>query len=122
MAAAAQPIRVLIVDMPKLLREIVGRALEDEPRVEVVGVLPASADLAEATCRLRAAVLVMGEDHPDARDPWLTSSGRRSVPKLLSVAADGRHSSLSELRPHRVALGELSPDALVGAVLSAATH
>lgn len=118
-----QPIRVLIVDMPRMLHEIVHRSVDECDDMLVVGSLPGSDDgtLADCVAETEPEVVVIGADHPDvaaSRCPRLLAD--RAMTKLLAVADDGGETFLYELRPTRTPLGELSPTALLAAIRSAA--
>jgi len=102
------PIRVLIADMPGILRGVVRHSLETHDDFEVVEDLGARGSLAAAVERTGAHVVVVDAAHPEARSDWPAVA-------LLAVAADGRKAW--RVQP----LGELSPEALANAVRSAVT-
>ena len=115
------PIRVLILDLPALLRDIVRETLRPDDGIVVLGDAPADASLEEAVEQTGASVVIVGRGHPEAVDmpPALV---RRARLRVLAVAADGRESVMYELQPHRRELGELSPDGLLDAVRANAGH
>ena len=99
------PIRVLIVDMPGILRGVVRHSLERAEDLEVVEELK-ELPLADAIQRSRAQVVIVEAGHREARGAWPTVV-------LLALAADGR--AAWRVEP----LGELSSEALAEAVRSA---
>ena len=103
-----EPIRVLIADMPGVLRGVVRHSLETHDDVTVVDELTSPAPLAEAVARTGAQVVVVDAGHPEARCEWPSVV-------LLALAPDGREAWRVE------PLGELSPEALAAAVRSAVT-
>jgi DNA-binding NarL/FixJ family response regulator len=100
------PIRVLIADMPGVLRGVVRHSLETHDDLQVVGELTTPEPLADAVARSGAQVVVIDAGHPEARGRWPAVA-------LLALAADGREAWRVE------PLGELSPEALPAAVRSA---
>lgn len=102
------PIRVLIADMPGVLRGVVRHSLETHDDLVVVEELTSPAPLADAVARSGAQVVVVDAGHPEARGDWPDVA-------LLALTADGREAWRVE------PLGELSPEALAAAVRSAVT-
>ena len=98
--------------MPPLLRGIVRETLGREPDLEVVGEHEAGADVREAVARDRADFVIVGSGR--AADAYVRSVvGGRCCVRALELRADGTEGVLYELRPHRVSLGEISPDTLL---------
>jgi len=108
--------RVALVDLPRLLREIVERAVAGQPDMEIAE-LRAGGDLSDALRAARADVVVSGADHD--YDELRDLLDRRPRLKVLTVADDGREATLYELRPARTQLGEVSPETIVEAIRSA---
>lgn len=113
------PIRVLIVALPGILRDIIRGLLADEDDVEVVGDLRETEAVLAFMNRVPTDVVVMG-----CANSELPESGRRlfdehPAVRVLCLSADGRRTFLFELRPHRVAIGEVSPDELVATIIGA---
>jgi DNA-binding NarL/FixJ family response regulator len=102
--------RILLADMPQMLRDIVAGILVPEPDLEVVAETAAVNGLPDAVSRFGADVVIVGRD-----DPSLATTLMEGAPriKVLAVTAGGRESWLYELRPQRVSLGEISPQRLV---------
>jgi DNA-binding NarL/FixJ family response regulator len=93
-----------------MLRDIVAESLASEPDMEIVAeVLDASSLPASVKCS-NTHVVVIGRD-----DSLLAARLLNECPrvKVLVVASHGRESWLYELRPQRVALGEISPQKLI---------
>lgn len=107
--------RVVIVDLPRVLREII-REILTQPGIEVVGETIGDVNLSELVRATRADVIVMG-----LSDTRLPRNGRRLLVqhprlRLVGVAADGRATVMYELLARRRSLGELSPHALLNVV------
>jgi hypothetical protein len=91
-------ITIVLVGLPRMLRDLVASAVESQPDLEIVG----DAD--------RADVVVAGAaslDEAKALD-LVARNGLR----VLSVGDDGE-ATLYECRPMRTPVGELTPDLLV---------
>jgi DNA-binding NarL/FixJ family response regulator len=116
---AALPIRVLLIDMPQLLREIIRRRLARDERFEIVGEYTKHVSIEFAVDRSRADYVIVGEDVFDS------ASVRRRVleegpqVRVLAVRPDGGRATLHQLRPEEVELGELSPERLVDLIAEA---
>jgi len=111
---------VLLVGMPGLLRDIIGRVLQAQPDMQIVGDLPAADNLDHFTRKEPPDVVVFGavtEAISDACQVLI-----RAVPKtkLLGIAPSGRRSVLCTLSVQTVELGELSPEELAAVIRNAA--
>lgn len=101
--------RVVLLDLPLMLRELLMLNLSRRADVEVV-------ELDEAGLGFDLAVVALADGELDA-------SGRRLLarvarPRLLGLEDAGRQGYLYELHPHRDSLGEFS-DAVLAEVLAA---
>lgn len=112
-------LRIVLINMPRMLREIIREVVSPQPDMEVAGEFAAAHSLLEAVERTQADFVITGTG-----DAELADVGRvlREWPRLkvLAVAADGRQTYLYELRPQKVHLGEVSPQNLLDALRSAA--
>jgi DNA-binding NarL/FixJ family response regulator len=103
-------IRIVLIDMPPLLRDIVRDAIDREPDLDVVAER-AAAGLRETVEREEPDFVIVGTD--TASETVRAVVGERCSLRALELRSDGKESILYELRPHRVSLGELSPATLV---------
>lgn len=105
----------MLIDMPRILREIVRETILAQPDMDVVAELDASWSVPDCIDRYHPDVVVVGAESVkvDELGPELL---RRCSSRALAVAPDGSESFLFELRPYQVPLGELSPEALLAAV------
>lgn len=108
--------RVAIVDLPRVMREIIRDLLSDEQGLRLVVEASADVDLSGLVDATRADVIVMSL--PDVGLPREAGHMLAQHPgvRLLGVVADGRDAILYELRPHHRSLGDVSPSALVAAL------
>jgi hypothetical protein len=116
-------IRVLMIAMSRLQTDLLGAALAGEPAVRLVGQLD-TADAREVA-RTGADVIVVG--HDDGDDPPATIPAPvldllDALPRLkvLGVTGGGGRAVLYELRPAARGLGDVSPRALVAAIVELA--
>jgi DNA-binding NarL/FixJ family response regulator len=109
-----KPRRIILVGLPRMLNDIVKKVITEQPDLEVVAELGCAGDIAHAVAERDADLVIADPSCTDGAIERLV--GPRSRLRLLEVEASGRGSCLSELRPHRVPLGEISPDRLLGAI------
>jgi len=100
--------------MAPLLREIVREAIVREPDLDLV------AEHEDVDVRAIVALhdpdfVIVGEDAASEQDVRAIVGEGRGL-RALEVQSDGGESVLYELRPHRIALGEISSDTLVRAI------
>lgn len=116
----AKPIRVLIIDLPGVLSEIVRETVGREDDMIVAGEVTGDVALDRAIDEARADVVILQAGHPTLADSASVSvlDGKAPALRLLAVSDDGRESFLYALKPVRIPLGELSPSRLVTAIRS----
>ena len=105
-----------MVELPRVMREIIRDLLASERGIELVGETKGDVDLSRLVDATRADVVVMG-----LPDTALPEAGERLLAehpgvRLLGVVADGRDAVMYQLRPYHRSLGEVSPRALVAAL------
>jgi len=110
--------RIVLIDMAPLLREIVREAIVREPDLELVAEHD-DIDIRTVVELEDPDFIIVGEDAADGDVRALVGAGRGL--RALEVQSDGRESVLYELRPHRIALGEISSETLVRAIRAAPT-
>jgi DNA-binding NarL/FixJ family response regulator len=115
-------IRVLLIDMPQMLRQIIRQTLARDPRFQIVGEYTEHVAIDVAVDRSQADYVIMGSDvfESHAVRHRLLEDGPRV--RVLALGADGAQTTLYELRPHEVALGELSPKRLVSVMADDASR
>jgi DNA-binding NarL/FixJ family response regulator len=119
--AHLSPIRVLIVDMPGVLHDIVNATLAAARDIVVVGdVTDVEESLERVVEAVGPSVVVLGSGHPAAADGCRELLSMDSNLKLIALDDDGAQTFLVEMRPKATPLGELSPSTLVSAIRSAA--
>lgn len=115
------PIRVVLVDLPQLTRDLIARILDDEPGIHLV------CDVDEAAVPVRrlieetsADIVIIGTDAPallaechelvDAHAPW----------RVLAVSSDGRDAHLYGVHPYAMSIDEFSLDSVIEIVRKSA--
>ena len=84
-----RPVRVLVANRPKLMRELILSTLGDEPGIEIVGEVTEEADIAEKVCQVSPDLLVIELDEPSKR-PQLCDVLLRDHPELRIIAVASR--------------------------------
>jgi DNA-binding NarL/FixJ family response regulator len=103
-------IRIVLIDMPPLLRDVVRNAIAGEPDLDVVSERSV-AELGEAVEEDAPDFVIVGTDVASANVRAVVRP--RGGVRALELHSDGKESVLYELRPHRVSLGEISSDTLL---------
>jgi predicted RNA-binding protein YlqC (UPF0109 family) len=115
---ALERVRIVLVGMPEMLREITRNAIHDEPWAEIVAEYDAPVPISDAARANDANVVLVGDSpEVDAEANGLLDDARQLA--VLALTDDGRQTVLYELRPHKVPLGEISPGRLVDAIRTA---
>jgi chemotaxis response regulator CheB len=109
-------IRVLLVEMPRMLGDIVTRVIRAQPDMLVVGGLQDRTELTNEAARFGPDVIVLGTADAELPTECLQVLQANPGVRVLVVAGEGRRGFLWELRPQRQSLGEVSPDALVDVI------
>jgi DNA-binding NarL/FixJ family response regulator len=107
--------RVLLA-VPGLLSEIIKDAGSKHGDIDFVGDLQSLGEVPAAMRATAANAVVCSL--PGAALPTMFNELLAEHPhaRIVAIDADGRHSTLYELRLQRTALGELSPDELLDAI------
>jgi DNA-binding NarL/FixJ family response regulator len=113
------PIRVILIEIPHLLCEIIEELIERQPDIELVGTVGAGGDLPRALRRTRPEVIVCraGATLPRA---YCELFERHPHLRVLAIEDTDRTGFVYELRPIRAPL-EVSPQSLVDAIRSTRT-
>jgi len=109
-------IRILLAEVPRMLREIIESVIDGQADMSIVGTIPTRDRVVSALDTTPADVVIVGLRHAEtttALDPVLYERPRL---KVLAISGDGGSSTLCELRPYRVPLGDVSPSGLVDAI------
>src|SRR4051794_35177513 len=102
-----------MVDMPQMLRAIIRQSLARDPRFVMVGEYPKDVAIEVAVDRAKADYVIVGADvfEPGSISRRMLAQGPQV--RVLAVRPDGAQTTLYELRPEEIELGELSPTRLL---------
>ena len=91
---AMRPIRVLVANRPRLMRELMVATISEQPDIEIVGEVPDEAELASAVEKTRPDFLIVALEKFN-RLPQVCHSILQSYPqmKVIAVSSD-RNSSM----------------------------
>jgi DNA-binding NarL/FixJ family response regulator len=110
-----QRTRIILVGLPRMLRDIIGELVRTEPDLSIVGEYGDSGEALEVIERAQADVVITAVDER-ARPSAPVLLRRHPALRVLAVSADGTEGYLYELRPIERMLGEVSPRTLLSAI------
>ena len=113
--AAVEQTRVILVEMRRMLREIVREVVSSQPDLEVVD---EDDDASLATIRASGACVVITQRGEPAGERIARFLGTRPQVRVLALSSDGRDGALYELQPQKRPLGEISPPTPLAAITS----
>lgn len=119
---SGEPLRILLVGMPRILREIIREIIASEKDMEIVGERTDIVALPAETDRTRARFVIGAANGPDAVAEYHRLLYERPHLQVLLVENNGRRGVLHELRPHAVpisAMDSVAPTELIEAIRSA---
>ena len=84
-----KPIRVLVANRPRLMRELVMATISDQPDIEIVGEIPDESEVGGAVDQMQPDFLIVALDRQD-RLPDFCEGILQSHPniKIIAIAAD----------------------------------
>jgi len=110
-----EPTRILLIDMPRMLRETVRYVVACAPLLEVVAELDGVADFA-AAARTYDPQVVITDPHGCDRAAIARLLDARPRIRVLTIEDDGRRGVLHRLAPEALPLGDLSRERLLEAL------
>jgi len=109
----APPIRVALVRLPPLVRDVVHTLIDGAADMRVTTIVEQT-DSIDQTDDHSADVLVVGVAGESAASTCEPLLGAATSPRrVIGISVDGRHMHVSELRPSTTALGSLSSEELL---------
>jgi chemotaxis response regulator CheB len=108
--------KILIVEIPSLLRELIGEIIAAEGDMEVVGELADRTRISELAERTGANFVIAGLANDEFDLVYEELLRQRPAMRILAVKREGRDSSLYELLPHAETVGELSAETLLSVI------
>lgn len=116
---AAHRIRVLVFGLPEMLRDVIARAVAQEPDLELVD-LPESAHPFELAQNEHVDVIVTAAQRDQPVDETAKLLEQNPRLRVFCLAPDGRSSWRRELRLNTLQLGEISPQELLAMIRESA--
>jgi DNA-binding NarL/FixJ family response regulator len=116
------PARILLLGMPRILRDLIRSIVDRQPDMRVVGEIDDDRVELRRVQRSRADFVIVGlrdSDLPDVCDRLLR---QRPDTKIVGVSQEGRRAVLYELRPHAQPLGEMSSQILLDVIRRGGTR
>ena len=116
MVDAAEPIRVVLAEMPPLLRDIVYDTLRAAPDVVVVGEIGPGGALRPTLKQTAPDVVIVGTSEPGNFSLPRQILIDEPLARVLMLAIGGRSAVMYELQPHQTSLAVVSPETLIEAI------
>lgn len=102
--------------MPRMLRELVRAVVAEQPDLAVVAELDDELDLGAELARSEPDFVIVGTERGELSPACRALFDERPRLKVLALERHGESAIVWELAPHRVLLGEMSPDSLLAAI------
>jgi DNA-binding NarL/FixJ family response regulator len=109
-------IRILLWKMPPMLLDIITDTLALQPDMDIVGKGWMETDLLDAAEKTNADIVITVRSTATEYKDYNELLYRHCRIKVLEILDEGRYGSLCEMRPRRVALGEMSSLRLLEAI------
>jgi DNA-binding NarL/FixJ family response regulator len=109
-------IRILLAELPRMLREIVEDVVSTQADMQIVGAADSLAALPAEVARTSPDVVILALERgaaPTRLDPLLYGQPSLSI---VAITEDGRGAFRYELRPQMLPVGNVSPNGLLDAI------
>ena len=113
-------LRIIVVDMPRLVRDLIERAIVAQPDMTLLAMLESPRQMVQAARAMRPDFVVIGLKAKALPSECRELMAEHPTVRLLGIEAVAGEAHLYELRPHREALGEVSPVDVVSVIRGAA--
>jgi DNA-binding NarL/FixJ family response regulator len=118
---ALEQIRILLVDMPRLAREMIDAAVAAQKDMRVVATTADPGELVAAAQTVQPSFVIVGLDGDDLPAEALSLFDEQPRLRVLGLEAGAGRAYLWQLRPEKRPLGEMSPAEVVEVIRGAAT-
>jgi len=112
-------IRVMLGEMPAMLRGILEEIFSHQRDMVLVGPSDAAAASAVAVAAYRPDVLVVSPDELDWPTSYASLFGEQPRLRVFAIRDDARSATMSELYVRRWRVSDLAPDAILAAIRAA---
>ena len=117
--------RILLDDMPKMLRGIINDIVSSDPQCEIVADVPGHGSLSDKLDKTHADVAILAISNSasdkDASDQFNALLAHHPATRIIAITPGGDRAFLYDLRPHVTLINELSPAGLLSAIKQAPT-
>lgn len=114
-------IRTALITMSPMLGDIITRAVAGNVVLDVVARLDGENATADRLRMLTPELILIGLSAHESDAVALAALAVAPTAKVIAFTADCRHAHLLEMRPHRALLIDVTPAALVDAILGRST-
>src|SRR5579863_1088529 len=111
----SKPTRVLLMDLPKLLFDMIKAVIVSSEDIHIVGETMRRTEIFREAAATRADVIILSDEGVSTENCYQVLC-RRPRLKIFAISADGRRGLLYELRPHVRAIRDLSAESLIAAI------
>ncbi len=108
-------LRVLVMGLPGMVGEMIEAAVDAQPSLLLVHA-PMETQPPQAIEQADPHVVVVGTDDASLLPAWLEALSVRAGLRVVAVDPVHGRGVLYEMRPHAVALGDVSPSDIVAAI------
>lgn len=107
------PVRVVLLDLPRLTRDLISGIFEEEPVVQVVGeVSGLTGSVRELVDETDADIVIVGAEAPGLLAECRELVTEHAPLRVLSVSGDGREAHVYGVRPYEEVVDEFSFDSV----------
>lgn len=110
------PIKVAMIGLPRMLRDILLKAFTNASDIKIVGQYHNIAELFDAKATPPVDVIILAGQDERLDELSRNFLERQPRSKVIEIAAHGRSTYLMQLLPIRKSLGEVSPMELLTAI------
>jgi hypothetical protein len=115
-------IRTAVVTLPPVILDIITTLLPDPSVLDIVAQLGDRIDVEARLDALDPELVLIGLRDGETEDVARDLLALLPSAMIIALASDGRSAAVHEMRPHRRALRNVSPRALVIAILARSAH
>jgi DNA-binding NarL/FixJ family response regulator len=114
-------LRTAVVTIPPIFGDIIKALLADHFTLDVVGQFDGRAEAEKQLPLISPDLIIIGLRKGESDAIGRTLLAVAPLAKVIVLSNDGRNAYVHEMRAHRLVLADVSPRALIDAILGAAT-
>jgi len=109
--------RLVIVTLPSLLRDIITALVDNVAAVTIVAQLDSRADAAAKLASISPDLILVGLRSGETDDVGREFAAQNPAAKVIAISSDGNNAYVHEMPEHRTVLRAVSPQALVAVLV-----